>query len=67
MEGPQNLREKCSSQTEEVKAERQQHNHWYFCPWTPQPETLWWGLGTETQALEVSSRERTSVGCVETV
>ena len=25
-----------------------------------------WGLGTETQAPVVSSRERTRVGCVET-
>lgn len=41
-------------------------DHWYHCPWTPQPETLRWGLDAETQALEISSRERTRVGCVET-
>lgn len=30
-----------------------------------QPEMLRWGLGTDTQALEVSSRERTKAGGVE--
>ena len=33
---------------------------------SPQPETLQQGLGAETQASEVSSREGTRVGCVET-
>ena len=33
---------------------------------TPQPEMFQWGLGTETQALKVSSREMTRTGCVET-
>ena len=33
---------------------------------TPQPEKLGRGLGTETQAPEVSTRERTRVGCLET-
>ena len=36
-------------------------------PGTPQPEMLRRGLGTETQAPEVISRERTRAGCVETV
>ena len=35
-------------------------------PQTPQPETLGQTLSAETQALEVDSRERTRVGCVET-
>ena len=30
------------------------------------PEKFKWRLGTETQVLEVSSRERTRVGCVDT-
>ena len=30
------------------------------------PEKFKWGLGPETQALEVSSRERTRVACVDT-
>ena len=38
-------------------------DHWYHCLG---PETHGSGLGTETQATEVSSRERTKVGCVET-
>ena len=41
-------------------------DHQYHCPWTPQPETPGWGLGTETQALEFSSKEGTRVDCVET-
>ena len=41
-------------------------NHQYHHPQTPQPETLRWGLGTETQTLEVISGERTRAGCVET-
>ena len=36
-----------------------------FC-WTPQTKMLKWGLGAETQAPEVNSRERSRVGCVET-
>ena len=35
-------------------------------PQTPQPEIVGWGLGTETQAPEVGSGERTRIGCVET-
>ena len=63
----QRLREKHSSQTEEGKAEKESHtNCWYHSPWTPQPETLRWVLGIETEAPEVSSRERTSTGGVET-
>ena len=34
-------------------------------PSTLQPETLRRGLGAEVQALEVSTRERTRVGCME--
>ena len=37
----------------------------YHCPWTPQSETFRQGLGSKPQALEVSSGERTRVGCVE--
>ena len=66
MEGPQSDREKHSSWTEEGKAEREPHRPSAPSPWTPQPETLRWGLSAETQALEVSSRKRTRVGCVET-
>ena len=40
-------------------------NHQYHHPWTPQPETLGWGLSTETHAPEVSSGERMRVGCGE--
>ena len=65
-EGPQSLREKPNSWTEEGKAVREQHRLSVPLPQTPQPETLGQGLGTETQAPEVSSRERTRVGCVET-
>ena len=35
--------------------------------WTPLPETLRWGLSAETQAPEVISRERSRVGCVESL
>ena len=38
---------------------------WYHYPQTPQPETLRQALSTDTQASEVSSRERTRAGCVE--
>ena len=38
----------------------------YHCPQTPQTETLRMGLGSETQALEVSSRDRTRVGSMQT-
>ena len=41
-------------------------DHWYHHPWKPQPEMLGWGLGAVSQTLEVSSREKTRVGCVET-
>ena len=60
MEGLLHCREKHSSWTEKGKAERERH------PQTPQHGMLRWGLGAETQALEVSSGERTSVSCVET-
>ena len=41
-------------------------DYWYNLPWTPEPETFGWGLGTETQVPEVSSEERTMRGCVGT-
>ena len=41
-------------------------DHRYHCPQTSRAETLRWGPGAETQALEVSSGERTGSGCVET-
>ena len=41
-------------------------DHLHHHPWTPLPEMLRSRLGTETQAPEVSSREGTRVGCVET-
>ena len=44
---------------------RRDHNHWYHCPWTTEPEMLLWGLDPETQAQDVSSREKTKVGCGE--
>ena len=59
------LREKCSNWTE-GKAEREPHRPWIPSPRIPQPEMLRKGLGGETQALEVSYRERTRLGCVET-
>ena len=66
-EGPQSRGEKCSSWTEEGKAERQTHtDHLHHNSQTPQPEMLRRGLGTEIQTLEVSSGERTRVDCVET-
>ena len=49
------------------KQKKSYTDHWYHCPQTPQPETVRWGLGAETQASEVSSRERTRVGCLEIV
>ena len=55
------LREKCSSWSEEGKAERESHK-----TLVPPTEMLGRGLGTATQAPEVSSRKRTRVGCVET-
>ena len=48
------------AQQRDSSADRQYHR-----TWTPQPEILRWGLGTETQAPEVSSREKTMAGCVE--
>ena len=66
MQGPPILGEKHSSWTEEGKAEREPQRPLIPHPKTPQPETLGWGLDTETQALEVSSWERTMVGYVET-
>ena len=42
-------------------------NHWYHClACVPQPESFGESLDAETQALEVSSRERSGTGCVET-
>ena len=49
-----------------AKQKESHTNHQYHCPWTPQPEMLRWRLDAETQATEVSSGERTRVGCVET-
>ena len=47
--------------------QRQSHrDHQYHCPRIPQPEMLRHRLGTQTQAPEVSFRERTTVGCVVT-
>ena len=53
---------KHGSWTEKFKAERELHR-----PLVPPPRTLGRGLGTETQAPEISCRERTSVGYVRTV
>ena len=49
-----------------AKQSKSHTDYHYYCPWTPQPEMLEWGLGTESQALEVTSRDRTMVGYVET-
>ena len=66
MEGePQSLREKCSSQPEEGKAERKPLRSLLPQPRTSQPDTLGQGLHAETQVLEVSSGERTRTDCVE--
>ena len=51
-------REKCSSWTKEGKPERQPQNDQCHHPWTPQPEALKQRLGTETQAPEMSSRDK---------
>ena len=53
----QSLGEKHTSQ---IKANQRDSytNHKYHYPQTPWPEMLGWGLGTETQAPEVSSKER---------
>ena len=61
IERPQSHREKHSSCTEEGK-QREPKRPWVPLPQIPQPEMLGQGLGTETQAPEVSSRERTRVG-----
>ena len=66
MEGPQSLREKCSSWTEEGKAERKSQRPSVPLLRIPQPKRLRRGLGTETQAPEVSSGERSRIGYVET-
>ena len=60
----QSLREKHSLRRAKQKGRHTDHE--YHHPLTPQPETLGQGLGTETQASEVSSGKRTRVGCVET-
>ena len=66
MEGPQSYGEKHRSWTEEGKVEQEQLRSSVSPPQIPQPEMLGWGLGAETQALEVSSGERTRVVYVET-
>ena len=66
-EGPQSLGEKHSSQIEEGKAETELCKLLVPLPQTPWPEKFGWGLGTETQALEVNFMERTRVGSVKTV
>ena len=63
---PQSIREKCSSWTEEGKIERDLHRPSVPLPRTAPPETLGWRLGAENQAMEVHSRERIKVSCVET-
>ena len=65
-EAPQCLKEKCSSCTEEGKAERKSHRQLLPPPGTPQPEKLGRRLRVETQAPEVSSKDWTWVGSVET-
>ena len=68
---PQRENLKASEKSPEVglsraKQKESHTDHWYHHPQTPQPEALRLALGTETQALEVSSRDRTRVGYVET-
>ena len=47
--------------------QREKHtDHWYYHLAQVSLRYLGRGLGTETQATEVSSRERTKVGYVET-
>ena len=65
IEGPQILREKHSSWNEEGKAERESEAIGTTRPRYPSLRCSG-GLGDQTQALEVSSRERTTVGGVET-
>ena len=45
---------------------REKHIQLVLPPGTPQHETLGRGLGSETQALEVSCRKKTRVGYVDT-
>ena len=47
-----------------AKQKESHTNHQYYHPWTPQSEMLGKGLGTETQAQEVNSGEKNSVGNV---
>ena len=42
-------------------------DHQYHFHGIPQPETLGQGLSTKIRVPEVSSRERTKVGCIETL
>ena len=63
----QSFGKKHRNQTEEGKAEREQHMELVSLPRTPQPEIFGQCLGTETQASEVSYGERTRVGYVETI
>ena len=60
-EGPQSLREKHSRWTEEGKAQRVTQTISTTIPRHHSLRCL--GRGSQTQALEVSSQERTRVGC----
>ena len=62
----QSLRNKCSSQNEEGKGESKPHRTLVIPLRTLQTDTLGKGLGIKTQILEVSFREMTRVGCMET-
>ena len=55
-----------ASRQRRAKQKESHRDHWYHHPGTPYPETLRWGLGTETQALAVSSGERNRVCYMET-
>ena len=61
--GPQSLEEKCSSQTEEGKTERELHRPLVPLP-GPQPKTIRLGMGAEIRVMWVSSGERTMVVCL---
>ena len=65
MEGTQRLQKSAAVILRRAKQRESHIDHGFHDPWTSQPVTLWWGLGAETQALEVSSWEKTRVGCVE--
>ena len=55
MEDTHSLREKHSSQIQEGKADRDTHRPSVPLPWTPPPEKIRQGLGTETPSSEVST------------